>query len=66
MNEKELKPCPFCGGQAQLDHEGTGRNVYSKVRCMKCYCVTKGFMISTEHSSDEKAIEAWSRRVEDE
>ena len=59
----ELKPCPFCGGGAQLDHDRVGVGVYSKVRCIKCYCSTKKFGISTKVSSDELAVEAWNKRV---
>ena len=59
----ELKSCPFCGGDAQLDHSQVGFGVYSKVRCIKCHCSTKNFGISTKVSSDELAIEAWNKRV---
>ena len=58
----ELKPCPFCGGKAELRHFA-GINVTSYVRCMDCKAQTFEFRISTEQSSDEEAIEAWNRRV---
>jgi len=61
----DLKPCPFCGCDAQLDHDQVGFNLYSKVRCVNCHCSTKKFGISTKVSSDELAIEAWNKRVGD-
>lgn len=61
----DLKPCPVCGGKAQLDHDQVGFNLYSKVRCVNCHCSTKKFGISTKVSSDELAIEAWNKRVGD-
>lgn len=61
----DLKPCPFCGGDAQLDHVQLGITLYSKVRCLNCHCSTKEFCISTKVSSDELSIEAWNKRVGD-
>ncbi len=61
----ELKPCPFCGGDAELRHTDItseyGRTSY--VTCTKC--LIKGTMIniSFKYSSDERAIEAWNRRA---
>lgn len=51
----ELKPCPFCGGSAELCvHEATG---VSWVRCIECE--TSGGATSEEH-----AIKAWNTRYE--
>lgn len=61
----DLKPCPFCGGKAQLDHNQGGILTRSYVRCNSCGCKTWEFTISTEESSDMEAIEAWNRRVGD-
>ena len=61
----ELKPCPFCGGKAMLDHSISGLNTTSFIRCNGCYVSTKRFVISTRASSDMEAIEAWNRRITD-
>ena len=60
----ELKPCPFCGGEATLLH-GQTENQYSYVRCGKCFSKTAEYYIATTHSCDDKAIEAWNRRAGD-
>ena len=61
----ELKPCPLCGGQALLSHdyEGTGA---SYVRCQKCGLESIRFIRSFEIASDDRAVEYWNRRVNDE
>ena len=61
----ELKPCPFCGGTAQLDHDYAGVSVYAKVRCTNCGATTRAMKISTTESCDMKAAEAWNRRAND-
>jgi hypothetical protein len=33
----ELKPCPFCGGEAEFDRKGTSR-VSCIVKCTDCGC----------------------------
>lgn len=59
----ELKPCPFCGGQADIsiDPETVvdteGRRWAYTVVCNKC-CATSGLTYLPE-----KASEAWNRRA---
>lgn len=66
----ELKPCPFCGGEAQIRYTGKGSgskgytsNIYMRsepgfVRCLKCNTTTG---IRTKVC---RAIEAWNRRAD--
>ena len=51
--EPELKPCPFCGGEAV----GMCGGVQQYVRCYCCN--TEGPTCDTK----QEAIEAWNRRV---
>ena len=51
--DTELKPCPFCGGEAEVYAQAF--NKYSVI-CSNCYCV-KG-----SYGTKEKAIEEWNRR----
>lgn len=62
MNEV-LKPCPFCGEEAELQYGGNGNREstgMSFVRCKKCGAIGQKFEVSRKYSSDEKAIEAWN------
>ncbi len=54
MNEK-LKPCPFCGGKAELDEDYDSGNIFW-VFCTRC-----GISTDTDYVSKE-AIKAWNRR----
>lgn len=59
----ELKPCPFCGGEAQLEHDYHG-NGSSHVICKRCGLRSVSFIRSFETASDLNAIEYWNRRVD--
>lgn len=50
----ELKPCPFCGGQAHIMHEGHW------IMCEDCQSE------SGYYETKEETIEAWNRRAENE
>lgn len=49
----ELKPCPFCGGEAKIMI-----SVLSYVMCDKCCAETNHYI------TEKEAIEAWNRRTE--
>jgi Lar family restriction alleviation protein len=62
----ELKPCPFCGGIAQVMHyKNAFGKEYSYVECTVCKCESANFMIAAYHCSDDLAVEAWNKRVSD-
>lgn len=67
----ELKPCPFCGGEARLYTSANGVAVVC-TNSIECGCRTRWYMdaddfisawIKTDKVSVESAIEAWNRRV---
>ena len=51
---KELKPCPFCGGEVKVS-DIFGR---AGVICKDCLAEMRGYLSMTE----EEVIEAWNRR----
>lgn len=62
----ELKPCPFCGYEKpELWHDNDFGG-YSYVACPKCRCKSDRFPKLFSESSDQRAIEAWNRRTENE
>lgn len=57
----ELKPCPFCGGEATVFiKDWDNRADEYKIVCMKCGVQQEEF-----RHEKAKAIEAWNRRVTD-
>ena len=55
----ELKPCPFCGGEAEVQNDWSDIGKYYWVACTECSANTKDY----EYNQDE-AIETWNRRAE--
>lgn len=60
------RKCPFCGGKAKLAHKVTFAGEAAYVMCLCCYAKTNYFASSTKYAADERAIEAWNRRWDDE
>ena len=55
----DLKPCPFCGGKAELLIV-PGRIAHWVVKCRK------GCVNTCQYISDHDAVEAWNRRADNE
>jgi len=67
----ELKPCPFCGGEGELDAHGIDGISWSVegalVKCIKCesesgYFTSNGLNEETSKKCITDAIAAWNRR----
>lgn len=55
----ELKPCPFCGGEATLyTHSGQFNDGMFSVGCDDCHISTDTYL------APRRAIELWNRRVD--
>jgi Lar family restriction alleviation protein len=55
----ELKPCPFCGGEAEVTPIA-----WNIIQCTRCTCQLIVLPIP-EGATEEYAIEAWNRRAND-
>ena len=56
----ELKPCPFCGGEAEIQHSAYYDICildYIWVECKGCDVHTR------DCDSEEEAAELWNRRI---
>jgi Lar family restriction alleviation protein len=65
----ELKPCPFCGGEAELVKafplDGQTHYEVAKVRCSMCKCQTDDYILNGYYGSTDTvqdAFEAWNKR----
>lgn len=56
MNEVDLMPCPFCGGEAKIATHDWGNSVKDYWVYCRCGCELKKFM------SKEDAINDWNTR----
>lgn len=58
MMDIKLKPCPFCGSEAEIEEYNQG----FRVICTNIYnCAIK----QNQYTSKDKAIESWNKRIED-
>ena len=61
-NQIELKPCPFCGGEAIVLH-WDGTDTFS-VGCVNTFVCHGGTHTSRAYQSEQEAAEAWNRRAD--
>lgn len=72
MKTTYLKPCPFCGGKAQLinstEIDGYYHYEVAYVECECCLAKSKSFIIDGYYGTttkEEHAINAWNMRAEE-
>ena len=59
-NKIELKPCPFCGGEAMVIDTGDYFPVITYRVICKASCIMQGGLYKTK----QEAIEAWNTRTD--
>ena len=52
-----IKPCPFCGGKAEV-----GQSVGWWIECTRCRAAS-GTVLGVNERNRERAIAAWNRRT---
>ena len=60
----ELKPCPFCGGEARIIVVRKG--VYSIIECTTDYCGFKRYSFNNGDTDEHAALRlttAWNKRT---
>ena len=57
MKEVKLKPCPFCGGEAEVA-------LFLGNYLVVCKCCP-GAIFPRKGMTEEEAVEAWNRRADD-
>ena len=73
---KELKPCPFCGTEVELEKIPLWRGSHGyygcyefKIRCKKCGAQQNYMLNDTVYRSEDEAIKnvvkAWNRRAQE-
>ena len=66
-SEIELKPCPFCGSEAEFSSGYYNDLMSARVECTECIATTYADSDTyDDHTLDElenMVIEAWNRRV---
>lgn len=75
MTESKLKPCPFCGGEAEfiykfLSPHDMDNKMLVRVRCKECFAQSPYKANPKYHGwfdaiNKRKAAYAWNRRVTD-
>lgn len=81
MKETELKPCPFCGGDAEVREAYVYLDAAVLIRCSNCFVKTEKVLVNhpklkydgldestryTKEQAIQKAAEVWNRRSDNE
>ena len=60
---KELKPCPFCGGEPLLEPYEVRKGYEASIQCNSCLGRMITITYDDKKTAVKKVIEAWNRRA---
>lgn len=63
-NPQQLKPCPFCGMDAELRRYKANGNDWWYVACSRCEIAIDPLMWNNDRTKEE-VIKIWNRRVKE-
>ena len=67
MANTELKPCPFCGGEAVLEPYKARKGYEANIQCNGgCLALMRTITYDTEEEAIENVVKAWNRRADNE
>lgn len=67
MKTPELKPCPFCGGEAVLESFTVRKGYEAVIHCNgSCLANMPTITFETEEEANKRAVDTWNRRAKDE
>lgn len=62
---EELKPCPYCGGEAEIQKFSGKNGTFLVARCKFCYAQARTILL--KEGKEEQALERvttfWNRRA---
>lgn len=59
----ELKPCPFCGGEAIINKKRDAIGSYYSVACKETNLCSGHFIRTKHYNQKSDAIDAWNTRA---
>ena len=66
MDESNLKPCPFCGGEASMIQKSWDLFITGvRIECDECGASTSWTSGAILRDVRKRAVEAWNKRVEE-
>jgi len=64
---KELKPCPFCGGEAEIYESGDNHRIYcTDLLNDNSYCILGALDHCCDFKTEDEATKAWNTRLNNE
>ena len=61
----ELKPCPFCGGEALVEEFPARKGFEASISCCNCPTSMVSITYDTQEEATKSIAEAWNRRADD-